>query len=227
MQGTVMGGPPRVVGITADGALDGSRVLAASLAAAMATAGIRVLLAGVDPERQEPAGVDVESGGGALVRLALPAGEAESRAAVLAAIEEAGRAADRVVLDLGDIRTDAATFFGAAVDDLVLAVGASAEETRRAGAYVARLARRWDREDVLLVVVGSRAPEAAGVVLREIASAAGAAAPRLVPLGVVPSPSGGAALEAIAARLLEPRPAPLRGGVQFFLEERLGTGRAE
>jgi MinD-like ATPase involved in chromosome partitioning or flagellar assembly len=211
----------------------------------MAETGARVLLGAVDPAHRDEIAARCAAHPSLLADLELPAGpedDGAGRISLCAAIEEAGRAADRIVLDLGPTTSEAAAFFGAAVDDLVLLVDAAVGAARRSAAYVARLRRRWDREDVLLVVSGTPNPTGAAAAQREIASATTAAAPRLVPLGVVPSlpdvahgalvvldePDGAPAraIAAIAARLLAPRPVPVRGGVQFFLEDRIGQRRA-
>lgn len=246
MQGTVMGGAPRVVGITGDAPGGASTVLSLNVAVALAATGAHVLLGSVDPTCEaaiaarraiRPCGVMP------LVLGVGPGTDAPSRAGILAAVEEAGRGADRIVLDLGGTASDGATFFGAAVDDLVLLVdGAAAGAARRSAGYVTALRHGWAREEIFLVVSGTTSADGAAAPLREIASAATMATPRLVPLGVVPAlpdlddgglivlddPDGpdAGAIRTIAAQLLVPRPFPLRGGVQFFLEDRIGHRRA-
>jgi hypothetical protein len=243
MQGTITGDTPRVIGVTCDGTNGASIVLSANVAMTLAAAGVRVLLGSVDPTRQaEVAERCVQPCG--VTPLALPSTPVEDvagRAAILAAVEEAGRAADRIVLDLGPTVSDAATFFGAAVDDLVLLVDADPEAAGRSAGYVAALRRGWAREEVLLVVSGTTDPDNVAAPVREIAKAATMATPRLVPLGVIPAttdlergrlvvlddPDGptAQAIKTIAAQLLVARPFPLRGGIQFFLEDRIGHRR--
>jgi len=245
MQGTVMGEAPRVVGIAGDGAGGASTVLSLNVAVALGATGARVLVGGVDATRGREITARCAIGPCGVVPLELPArseADAAGRAAVLAAVEHVGRAADLIVLDLGETASDAATFFGAAVDDLVLLVDGAAGAASQAAGYVSALRRGWAREDVLIVVSGTTDGNGAASVLREIASAATIAAPRLIPLGVVPAlpdlaDAGFCVLDAadglaagairtVAAQLLVPRPFSLRGGVQFFLEDRIGHRRA-
>lgn len=246
MPGTVMGGPPRVVGITGDGGPGASGRLSLELSVAMAASGARVLIAGVDPASRAAIAACCTARPCGLAHVALPACADESaagRLAVQEAIETAGRSADRIVLDLGTTTSGAASFFGAAVDDLVLLVDRAPGAAGRSAAYVAALRKGWAREEILVVVSGAGGPDDVAAPIREITSTATAATPRLVPLGTLPgrpglqgttlgvldAPDGteARALETVAARLLAPRPFPLRGGVQFFVEDRMSQWRAQ
>lgn len=242
MQRTVTGGTPRVVGIVGDGRSTASAAFTLHAAKALAACGVRVLAGAIDRGRQAAIGAACATTADeriACLDLRLDGAAAtEDPRALCGAIEDAGRSFERIVLDLGPIESPAATFFGAAVDDLVLLLDATTDVGLAAG-YVGTLARVWARDEIQVVVLGAADAESALAPLRALTSATTAASPRLVPLGAMsPLPAldlgsvdaGTFTMDEIApivAPLLAPRPMGLRGGLQFFLEDRAAHRRAE
>lgn len=233
----VMGDAPRIVGIAGDGSGAGAGALVLGLARAMIARAARVAVAAVDPARRPVVPIAHGARCGNIPEIVLPvppAPDAFGRESVRVAIEVVARGMDRVLLDLGPATSPDAAFFGAAVDELIVWVDARDGAGHAAASLVEQLGRRGCRHEVMIVVAGPPATDSLATAFQALGGAALAVRPRLVPLGSVSlgrvsrAPEGESArtLERIAGELLRPRPARLRGGPQFFLEDRVVQGRA-
>jgi len=233
MHGGLEHSVPRVVAVVGHGETGGSERLAADVAAAMSTTGTRVALGSVSGASLAP-GAALAAVDRHLVSLAIPAwhgGGAEACRALRGAIEAQGRDVQRIVLDLGASDSDVALAVGPAADDVVCLVEATPAGAEAAAAFATYLGCQGVDDDVLLVLCCRAAAEARETI-RAIWSATSERGPRLVLAGVAPAVGAVEAVgdladvvASLAGRLLVPRPAPLRGGMQFFVEGRVAQGR--